>query len=73
MSPLDSDEMRQGIVCVRFFLRRSEEIMIGNESDSGYDCDSISIYEIFIVACSPRGIPARLMRRRAATAAANAP
>ncbi len=36
--------------------------MIGNELDSGYDCDSISVYEIFIVACSPRGIPARLVR-----------
>jgi len=42
--------------------------MIGNESDSGYDSDSISIYEIFIVACSPGSISAGLMRWRAATA-----
>jgi hypothetical protein len=59
--------MRQAIVFARFFLkrragRRKSDLMIGNESDSGYDCDNISIYEIFIVACSPRGISARLMR-----------
>jgi hypothetical protein len=45
-------------------LRTEEksDLMIGNESDSGYDCNSIPIYEVSIVACSPRGIPARLMR-----------
>jgi hypothetical protein len=50
--------------CFSNALRTEEksDLMIGNESDSGYDCDSISIYEISIVACSPRGIPARLMR-----------
>jgi hypothetical protein len=37
-------------------------LMIGKPSDSGYDSSSISIYEIFIVACSTRGIPAGLMR-----------
>jgi hypothetical protein len=59
--------MRQVIVFARFFLKRragsrKSDLMIGNRSDSGYDGESISLYEIFIVARSPRGIPARLMR-----------
>jgi hypothetical protein len=36
--------------------------MIGNDSDCGYDCDSTSIYEILIVACSVHGLPSRLMQ-----------
>jgi hypothetical protein len=36
--------------------------MIGNDSDCGYDCDSNSIYEIFIVACSVHGLPRCLMQ-----------
>jgi hypothetical protein len=43
-------------------VEEKSDLMIGNESDSGYDCTSISTYEILIVACSPCGIPACLMR-----------
>jgi len=43
--------------------------MIGNDSDCGYDCHSISIYEILIVACSVHGLPRRLMQWRAAATA----
>jgi len=44
------------------------DLIIGNESDSGYDCNSLYTYEIFIVACSPCGLLVGLMLWRAATA-----
>jgi hypothetical protein len=32
------------------------DLMIGNEWDSGYDWDSLYSYEIFIVACAGCGL-----------------
>jgi len=38
------------------------DLIIGNESDSGYDCNSLYIYEVFIVARALCGLLAHLMR-----------
>jgi hypothetical protein len=43
------------------------DLIIGNESDCGYDSNILFIYEIFIVPCVSRGVLARLVFRRAAT------
>src|SRR5207249_11406760 len=63
-----SDGMRPVIVFIGLFLktcdRRAAEksdLVIGNESDSGYDCNSLYTYEVFIVARALCGLLARLM------------
>jgi len=68
ISSSDSDETRPVIVLVALFpytcvggASEKSDLIIGNESDSGYDCNSLYTYEIFIVACSPCGLFVGLM------------
>ncbi len=67
ISSSDSDETFPVIVLVAVFLKHpwgaseKSDLIIGNESDSGYDWDSPYTYEIFIVACAPCGLLARLL------------
>jgi hypothetical protein len=49
-------------------VAEKNDLMIGNEWDSGYDCKSLYTYEIFIVACAGCGLCPRLLLRRAAAA-----
>jgi hypothetical protein len=45
-----------------FGARRKTDLIVGNDSDYGYDLKKIFIYdEIFTPACSPRGVLVRLM------------
>ena len=68
LSSSDSDETRPVIVFIRLFLKTCDrgaaeksDLIIGNESDSGYDCISLYAYEVFIVARALCGLLARLM------------
>jgi hypothetical protein len=68
ISSSDSDETRPVIVFVPLFLKawarglqKKGDLIVGNESDSGYDSNSFYTYEIFILACAPCGVLARFL------------
>jgi hypothetical protein len=45
----------------RATVAEKNDLIIGNECDSGYDCGSPYTYEIFIVACAGCGLCPRLL------------
>jgi hypothetical protein len=42
-------------------LQKKGDLIVGNESDSGYDSNSFYAYEIFILACAACSVLARFL------------